>query len=433
MKKIKPIFYCSLFCVLFLGISYASADYTLDENFGTDGVTTYDATSADFSAASVADENGNVYAAGWTFNGSARNIILLKYDSTGSLAAGFPKTYDSGYEASSGDGASGIALDSAGNVYITGGSENEGGGMDLILLKYDSSGNLAAGFPKFYDSGFETGIGDFGYGVEVDSSGNVYIVGGTENAVGGGDIVFLKYDSSGNIAEGFPKTYDSHNEAGAYGDWGIGIALDSDNVYIAGGIENEAGESEIALFKYDSSGNLVAGFPKTYDSGILPDGYDYDVGGAVAADSTGNIYVAGGVGNASGAQDIILLKYDSSGNLEDGFPVTYDSGNFTGDWGDWGTSVVVSSSGDVYIGGISENGESHPDSIILKYSSTGSLYDGYPLTYNDNGAVITQYINMDEYENIYAFGGIYDEDITTGDFFLLKYITEPGAPTANPA
>lgn len=95
--------------------------------------------------------------------------------------------------ASSYDRANAIALDAAGNVYVTGRSAGSGiyGYPDYVTIKYDSIGRQQ--WVARYDGGGNTG--DEAVAIAVDKSGNVYVT-GTSN----GDFVTIKY------AEGAPPT-----------------------------------------------------------------------------------------------------------------------------------------------------------------------------------------------------------------------------------
>ena len=89
----------------------------------------------------------------------------------------------------------GIAVDSSGNVYVTGYTTSDGaGGADISISKYNTSGVI-----QWQRTLGGTGI-DYGYGIAVDSSGNVYVTGHTgSDGAGGNDISISKYNTSGTI------------------------------------------------------------------------------------------------------------------------------------------------------------------------------------------------------------------------------------------
>jgi hypothetical protein len=157
-----------------------------------------------------------------------------------------------------GDTGTGIAVDSAGNAYITGETNSDpttfpvkvgprltySGGGDAFVAKLDPSG------ASLVYCGYIGGSGaDSGYRIAVDSSGSAYIAGSTTSSQstfpvtaasgrdasysGGsvfGDAFLAKIDGSGaNIL------YAGYI-GGSSDDAAIGVALDSSaNVYVAGG------------------------------------------------------------------------------------------------------------------------------------------------------------------------------------------------------
>jgi len=107
------------------------------------------------------------------------------------------------YQLATHDYANGVVTDSSGNVYVTGGTyggldgNNRAGNTDLFVVKYNSSGT------KQWTKQLGTESNDFAIGVSTDSSGNVYVAGGTYGGLDGNtsagvnDLFVVKYNSSG--------------------------------------------------------------------------------------------------------------------------------------------------------------------------------------------------------------------------------------------
>jgi hypothetical protein len=251
------------------------------------------------------DNDGNVYAAG-IFYGSvdfdpgdgtalitaakSMDTFIVKLDSLGNYR--WANTYGGADSSANEDWIFSIANDAAGNVYATGffsgtvdfdrglGVSNltaSGNSNDIFILKLNSSGGHLWS-TKYGNSG-----SDGAWSIATDSSGNVYTTGGFTGEVNfnpGGRSAILT--SSSNSLDTFILKLDSlgnylwaKSSSGAGSDTGISISLDrAGNVYTAGifsetvdfdpgtGTANftSSGDSDIFIFKLDSSGNapLVA-------------------------------------------------------------------------------------------------------------------------------------------------------------------------------
>lgn len=322
----------------------------------------------------------------------------------------FQKTWGGSLE----DSVSGIATDSAGNIYVSGSTHGNYTGClsppctDISLLKYSSTGNLV--MQKKWGGPNEDGAAS---GLVLDPAGYLYIAGSTASYGAGGscsgfpcyDIVLLKLDTSGNVV--WQRTWGG----GGQDDTAGAIAEDSSgNIYVAGSTAGSgAGGYDVVLLKFNSTGSLL--WQKTWG------GSNDEFARSVALDSSGNIYVSAYTSSFTlGLIDAALLKFDSSGNLV-----------WQRLWGgtksDLATGVAVDTSNTIYLTGrTSSFGAGGPDLFLLRFDSNGNLL--WQKTLGGNGLDSGTRLVADASGGIYVTGyttsyGINSPAVT--DALLLKF------------
>ncbi len=262
------------------------------------------------------------------------------------------------------DTANGVALDSSGNIYVTGTTYSFCCGTDVFLLKLNSTGGLiwqriwGGNQTYFYlDSGANA--------LALDSSRNIYVTGYTNyNATGfqGQDAVLLKFDPNGNLLWQTGWQLRKYSYA-----IGRGISLDdSGAVYLTGTVDF----SWIFVLKFSSNGSLL--WQKIWG------GSGRYTGNGIAVEPSGNIYLAGTAAYYTGSRltndSAILLKFNSAGTLEWQKMWGGNNTNMEG-----ASAVSVDSSGNLYVTGFAHD------------NRNGSSLNGIPITeFNPNGSIAWQ-------------------------------------------
>ena len=320
------------------------------------------------------------------------DIFVAKYDSQGQ------HVWSKRFGAASMDGGRAVAVDASGNIYVAGdfaGAVDFGGGVlvsksaaaaDVFVAKYAPTGG------HVWSKAFGGFGSDDAEGIAVDSQGNVFLTGTFRDAVdfGGGaltsagadDIYVLKLSTSG--AHVWSKRFGDAVDQTARG-----IAADSSgNLYVTGhfsgtldfgGAPMTAASTDAFFLKLSSSG--VHQWSKhAGDTGI-------QIGRKVAVDSAGNVVFTGyftgsmnfggGTLTSHGANDVYLVKFDSGG----GHQWSRWFGDSSGVQEQLSFGVAVDSSNDIVIGGrltgtadfgggpVASAGEA--DVFLAKYNSAG--------------------------------------------------------------
>ena len=191
------------------------------------------------------DASGNVYVTGESLGqGTGIDYATIKYNSAGRQQ--WVARYNG--PASSDDYATAIAIDDSGNVYVTGTSSiDAASNLDYLTVKYNSAGQeqWAASY-----NGPGNAL-DVAYAIAVDSSGNVYVTGESYGLDSARDYTTIKYNSAGQ-----QQWIARYNGGTRSDDYAKGIAVDSaGNVYVTGdslGVGDQ--NPDYATIKYDSAG-----------------------------------------------------------------------------------------------------------------------------------------------------------------------------------
>jgi hypothetical protein len=206
-----------------------------------------------------------------------------------------------------------IAVDSAGNAYVTGGTGP--GFPTLNALQSTYGGNTDAFVAELNSTGtallYSTYLGgsgpDYGYGIALDSANNAHVTGYTgssnfpthnalqSSAPGGGDAFVTKINPAGSAF-----VYSTYLGGGGT-EQGSGIAVDSSgNAYVTGATSSSnfpvttgafqtsygGGGSDFFVTKINPDGSALV-----YSTYLGGDGIDSGFG--IALDSAGNAYVTG--------------------------------------------------------------------------------------------------------------------------------------------
>ncbi len=331
--------------------------------------------------------------------------------------------------ANSSDTGWGICTDSDGNVYIVGNSASTWGSPkraysgqdDIFVAKLDASGIL------LWNTFLGSASMDYGRGISVDGSGNVFVTGSSINSWGSPLNPFYGYPSSDGDKDTFVAKLNASGVlqwntfmGGTGNDAGNDISLDANgNIYITGSSANwgsplnpyGGGGCDAFVAKLNASGVYQW---HTFMGGNNIVDTNSDSGQKIALDESGNIYVAGSStatwGNpknpfagsvVNNYSDAFLARLNASGTRE---WHTFMGGTLN----DYGYGIVADNSGNIYVAGLSNSTWGTPlnpygggtnDAFVARFNANGSRewhtfmggtsYDsGYCIALEKNGYIL---------------------------------------------
>jgi len=408
---------------------------------------------------------GGIYSTDWisgggdtTFNGGeswlGTDAFIAKLSSSGEHLW---STYLGGSDMDAGNG---IAVDTSGNVYVTGETVSSGwvsggydttfnGAWDGFVAKLNSSGQVVW---STYLGGPE---GDDGLSIALDATGAVYVTGDTSSS----DWVSGGFDTTYNITPGSYSWTD-----------GFIVKLTSSGAHLwstyLGGTEDDEARSivvdgEGAAYVTGMTGSpdwVSGGFDTSFGGGTdepvdgfvvkvsvsgehlwstYLGGMDFDWGEAIAVDAMGAAYVTGQTMSSGWVSGGFDTSFNGGTDYStDGFVVKLSSSGghvwstyLGGTEADEGTGIAVNAMGNLYVTGGTESSDWVSGGFDTSFTG-GTDYptDGFVVKLNSFGGHLwSSYLGgaeMDEGTgivvnatgNLYVIGGTGSSDWVSGGF-----------------
>jgi uncharacterized repeat protein (TIGR01451 family) len=392
---------------------------------------------------------------------------LAQYDPTRPLVIDPTLAYATFHGGSEGDTANGIAVDAAGNAYITGETASldlpvtdgafqiaNSGSTDVFVTKLDPTGSV-----RLYSTYIGGSNVDRGNSIGLDAAGNAYVTGrvasidfpttvGAFRRFFGGDT----YDAfvSKLNPDGSALVYSTYLGGGG-NDSGFGLAVDAaGSAYVTGGTTSEDDfPVTVGVFQPLYGGGVpgndafvtkLNGAGSTLEYSSYLGGSFNDRANGIAVDSAGNAYVTGWTDSPdfpiaaafqpanNGGQDAYVTKVNS-----DGSNLLYST--FLGGGGnDGGLGIAVDMEGNSYLIGYTES-INFPTMNAFQ-PAIGGGRDAFVTKFNSDGSalVFSTYLGGASEENLVGpavrVGGIAVD--ASGSAHVTGATRSSNFPTQNP-
>jgi uncharacterized delta-60 repeat protein len=240
------------------------------------------------------DQSGSVIVTGTSDGGASwADYATVKYSPSGAKL--WAKRFNG--TGNSDDKAMALAIDSHENIIVTGESVGANGGVQYATVKYSAAGSQM--WQKRW--GPNTFVSS-PRAMAVDSSGNIYVTGTSGSDIELMDYATIKYDQTGVLQ--WARKYTAHLISGGSNDGATAMVLDPAGfLYVTGYAQGDGTNFDYnyATVKYTTSGTKV--WAKRY--GTTGD----DMAVAIGLSSLGGVIVAGDLWGGSQMYNFGMVRY----------------------------------------------------------------------------------------------------------------------------
>ncbi|MCK9410388.1 MAG: T9SS type A sorting domain-containing protein, partial [Bacteroidetes bacterium] len=362
----------------------------------------------------------NILAAGTAAFGDDTNLGIIKYTSGGSVdtsfgISGFIVTHL--IETRNDENCYGVTVN--GDIMLSGYAKNSTNNS-LVLWELFSGGEPMTNFSS---DGKEIPLFTHpskAFAVTTDSldPGNVVVVGESN-----GDFAVARYnyinptdpDDESFSGDGLTTTdFGSSNESAK-----AVLTLSSGKILVAG---NSNGD--VAIAKYNSDGTLDTSFDTdgkiTFDISLASQTEEVN---GMALQSDGKILIAGSVFNGTN-NDIFVARFTSSGTFDGSTTIPVGTGD------DVAKGIAVQSSGKIVLGGYTVNNAANKDIVLVRLNDIGDIDETFgtngfvETTLGNNGEDICNALSLDASGKIIIAGSTDAGSPSTKDFAVVRYTAD---------
>lgn len=300
-------------------------------------------------SASTLDNFGNLITTGNTLvTAGNTDVLLTKYNTSGQIL--WQKTFDGGNNGY--DYGLAVEMDNWGNFYIAGTTTATNGFLDYFIIKTNSSGTQL----WTYNWNGSSSLHDVPSAIYLDNSGNPFIVGGTYNLQDGVDVALVKLSSTGTLL--WASIYDH------VGLDDVSLSIKKWNVFgsileVSAISSSAQGQWDVAKIRFSAISGGVQGEIRV----PVPQLHLQDVN-TFTSDDDGNLFLASAVQGSNTGKDVEVVKVSSSGV---DWVETIDYKGFD----DLPKSIAVDNNGNIFLSASAEK-PGGIDILTIKMDTNGN-------------------------------------------------------------
>jgi uncharacterized delta-60 repeat protein len=347
----------------------------LDDSFANIGITSFDAGSAsDIGNAIAVQPDGKLVVVGQGFfNDTTNDAIVLRVNADGTLDNSFGTNGIAVISAGElSNAARDLVLLPDGKVVVVGLAATETNSFEHMIMRLNTNGTLDNTFGSggVTISSLSSSTSEFLDGVALQADGKLIAVGAYYNG-SSSDIAIVRYNANGTVDNTFGTNGMVSVDAFGATDRATDVVLAADGKIVASALVSENGTSKTAVVRFTATGEVDNTFGG--DGLVVVDGYSYAEASYVDLQTDGKVLVGGTLGSSG---EIAVVRLETNGAFDASFGtggiVTTDLSSF-----DAGQGLAIQADGKILVAGQARLSGSDYDMVVLRYNTNGSLDNSF--------------------------------------------------------
>lgn len=316
--KIVVAGYSGIYPAIDFALARYNGDGSLDSSFGIGGRVKTDAGGLDAAHAIALQPDGKIVTAGVGVFPNQSLITLMRHNPDGSPDATFGIGGVVVLFAHRTAQANAVLIQADGKIVFAAQQIGQFGSIWLVG-RLHTNGTPDFGFGASGTVLVNLGGGDIPFAVAQQADGKLVVGGYADAGANQSDFALVRFHENGSLDSSFDGDGIVTTDLSSASNVFFALTIQPDGKIVgAGQVASLITESQVALARYHPDGSLDSSFGvggKTttdFASGV-------ELASAIVRQSDGKLVIAGVIENATPAQDFLLARYDSNGNLDMSF------------------------------------------------------------------------------------------------------------------
>ena len=353
-----------------VAVARYNTDGTLDTSFGNSGTLLVTVGTARSYARNIAVQpDGKIVIGAYTYDDIAGDFAVVRLNADGTLDNSFGTNGITIIDNGSHEVVDAMTLLSDGKILLAGNNYD-----NFLAARFNTDGSLDTSFGT---NGWATTVFDSSYSQVKDATtqndGKILLSGfASDIATGRHSIAIARFNTDGTIDSTFGTSGRVSFNIGSFDDYGAGVAVQTDGKIIIGGytiLDSNFSEYDFAAVRLNSDGT----FDNSYGTNgiaitsVIDNGRNYAEQMLMQPDN--KVVLMGFVGAGSNDDDMGMVRFDTDGNLDATFgtggKVTTDvSGRY-----DYGKAIAMQPDHKIILTGYSYTNAGVAEIVVARYDN----------------------------------------------------------------